>query len=122
MNKQKLMYVCETLCPRRQQSEKAIFSTNVTRHWCHLKGHHLLSMRAEYEASISFSAKIIANVKVGNRQTDRTKIHVFVKHYVLGGDKVLKTIFSTKVKVKVTRSLTLVSCKSTSLVKYACQI
>ena len=33
------------------------------------------------------------------------KIHVFVKHYVPGGNKVPKTNFSTKAKVKVTRSL-----------------
>ena len=36
--------------------------------------------------------------------------------------KVEKTIFSFKVKVKVTRSLTLVSFERASLVEYACQI
>ena len=34
---------------------------------------------------------------------------VFVKHYAPGGNKVQKAIFSFKVKVNVTRSLTLVS-------------
>ena len=36
---------------------------------------------------------------------------MFVKHYAPGGNKVKKAIFSFKVKVKVTRSLTLVSFK-----------
>ena len=39
-----------------------------------------------------------------------------------GGNKVQKAIFSFKVKVKVTRSMTMVSIESASLVKYACQI
>ena len=47
---------------------------------------------------------------------------VFVKHYAPGGNKVQKAIFSFKVKVKVTRSLTLVSFERASLVEYACQI
>ena len=47
---------------------------------------------------------------------------VFVKHYVLGVNKVQKAIFSIKVKVKVTRTLTLVSFERAPLVKYACQI
>ena len=54
---------------------------------------------------------------------------MFVKHYAPGGNKVQKTIFSFKVKVfnlkvrvKVTRSLTLVSIERASLVEYACQI
>ena len=47
---------------------------------------------------------------------------VFVKHYAPGGNKVQKAIFSFKVKVKATRSLTLVSIEKGSLVEYACQI
>ena len=47
---------------------------------------------------------------------------VFVNHYAPGGNKVQKAIFSFKVKVKVTRSLTLVSFERVSLVEYACQI
>ena len=47
---------------------------------------------------------------------------VFVKHYVPGGNKVQKAIFSFKVKVKVTMSLTLVPFERASLVEYACQI
>ena len=47
---------------------------------------------------------------------------VFVKHYAPCGNKVQKTIFSFKVKVKVTRLLTLVSFERASLVEYACQI
>ena len=39
-----------------------------------------------------------------------------------GGNKVKKAIFSFKVKVKVKRSLTLVSFERVSLVEYACQI
>ena len=39
-----------------------------------------------------------------------------------GGNKGEKAIFSFKVKVKVTRSLTLVSFERASLVEYACQI
>ena len=38
------------------------------------------------------------------------------------GNKVQEPIFSFKVKVKVTRSLTLVSLERASLVEYACQI
>ena len=47
---------------------------------------------------------------------------VFVKHYAPNGSSMKKAIFSTKVKVKVTRSLTLVSFERASLVEYACQI
>ena len=39
--------------------------------WCHLKGHHWLSMNAKYKVSISYTSKVIANVKVDNRKTDR---------------------------------------------------
>ena len=42
--------------------------------------------------------------------------------YAPGGNKVEKAISSFKVKVKVTRSLTLVSFERASLVEYACQI
>ena len=42
--------------------------------------------------------------------------------YAPGGNKVEKAIFSFKVKVEVTRSLTLVSFERASLVEYACQI
>ena len=41
--------------------------------------------------------------------------------YALGGNKVQKAMFSFKVKVNVTRSLTLVSFERVSLVEYACQ-
>ena len=44
---------------------------------------------------------------------------MFVKHYAPGGNKVQKAIFSFKVKVKVTRSLTLVSFERASLLEYA---
>ena len=37
--------------------------------WCHLKGHHRLSMHGKYEVSISYSSKVIANVKADKRQT-----------------------------------------------------
>ena len=49
---------------------------------------------------------------------------VFVKHYSMppAATKLKKAIFSFKVKVKVTRSLTLVSFERASLVEYACQI
>ena len=39
--------------------------------WCHLKGHHWWSMHAKNEVSISYSSKVIAKVKVDNRQTNR---------------------------------------------------
>ena len=42
--------------------------------------------------------------------------------YAPGGNKVEKAIFSFNVKVKFTRSLTLVSIERASLVEYACQI
>ena len=42
--------------------------------------------------------------------------------YAPSGNKVQKAIFSFKVKIKVTRSLTLVSFQRVSLVEYACQI
>ena len=50
---------------------------------------------------------------------------VFVKHYSMppaASAKTEKAIFSMKVKVKVTRSLTLLSFERASLVEYACQI
>ena len=42
--------------------------------------------------------------------------------YAPGGNKFQRAIFSFKVKVKVTRSLTLVSIERASLVEYACQV
>ena len=42
--------------------------------------------------------------------------------YAPGGNKVEKAIFSFKVKVRVTRSLTLVLFERATLVEYACQI
>ena len=42
--------------------------------------------------------------------------------YAPGGNKGKKAIFSFKVKVKATRSLTFVSFERASLVEYACQI
>ena len=49
------------------------------------------------------------NVRTGSaRQKNQG---VFVKHYAPGGNKVQKAIFCFKVKIKVTRSLTLVSLK-----------
>ena len=47
---------------------------------------------------------------------------VLVKHYASGGNKVQKAIISFKVKVKVTRSLTLMSFERAPSVEYACQI
>ena len=47
---------------------------------------------------------------------------VFVKHYMYapGGNKVQKAIFSFKIKIKGTRSLTLMSFERASLVEYIC--
>ena len=42
--------------------------------------------------------------------------------YAPGGNKVEKAIFSINVKVKITRTLTLVSFERASLMEYACQI
>ena len=42
--------------------------------------------------------------------------------YAPGGNKVQKAFFGSKVKIKVTRSLTLVSFERASLGEYACQI
>ena len=39
--------------------------------WCHLKGHHYLSMDAKYRVSISYGSKVLANAKVDNIQRDR---------------------------------------------------
>ena len=49
-------------------------------------------------------------------------MHVFLKHYAPGGNKVHKAIISSKVKVKIIRSLTLMSIERVSLVEYTCQI
>ena len=46
----------------------------------------------------------------------------FVKHYAPISNKVQKSIVSFKVKVKVTRSLTLVSFERAPLMEYACKI
>ena len=47
---------------------------------------------------------------------------VFVKHYAPAATESKQAIFSTQVKVKVTRSSTLVSFERALLVEYACQI
>ena len=48
---------------------------------------------------------------------------VFVKHGLCPrGNKVQKSYFRAKVKVKVTMSLTLASFERASLVEYACQV
>ena len=49
------------------------------------------------------------------------KQNVFVKYYA-SRNKVQRSYFSIKVKVKVTKSLTLMSFERESLVEYACQI
>ena len=36
-----------------------------------MKGHHKLSMHAKYEVPISYGSKVMAKVKVDNKQTDR---------------------------------------------------
>ena len=54
----------------------------------------------------------------------KTNQGVFVKHYMYApwSNEVQKAIFNFKVKVKVTRSLTLMSFERATLVEYACQI
>ena len=56
------------------------------------------------------------------RHTKKSRCVWETLQYALGGNKVQKAIFSFKVKIKVTRSLTLVSFERASLVEYACQI
>ena len=53
---------------------------------------------------------------------ENIKVCLWNTEYAPGGNKVQKAIFSLKVKVKVTRSLTLVSFERVSLVEYACQV
>ena len=95
-------------------------------------------MHIKYEVSICYGSKVIAYVKVDNRQTDRQDKNNMSRsfdpghkksrgvcetlQYAPGGNKVEKVVFSFKVKVKVTRSLTLVLFERASLVEYACQI
>ena len=55
-------------------------------------------------------------------QKENIKVCLWNTGYAPGGNKVKKAIFSFKVKVKVTRSLTLVSFERAPLVEYACQI
>ena len=59
-----------------------------------------------------------------NNENSKNNQGVFVKHYSMPSTatKSKKAIISFKVKVKVTRSLTLVSFERVSLVEYACQI
>ena len=54
--------------------------------------------------------------------TKKSRCDCETLQYAPSGNKVQKAIFSFKVKVKVTRSLTLVSFERASLVEYACQI
>ena len=61
--------------PRRQESLEKLFKAQMSKSrsqghwpWCHLKGHHELSMHAKYKVSISNGSKVIANVKVNNTQ------------------------------------------------------
>ena len=63
--------------PGGNRVQKAIFSVKVqvkvtgSLTLVSFKGHHWWSMCAKYEVSISCSSKVIANIKVENRQTDR---------------------------------------------------
>ena len=59
-------------------------------------------MHAKYRVFISHGSKVIANVKVDNKETDkqtgkekdRTKNQgVFVKHFASSGNKVFKSYF-----------------------------
>ena len=58
------------MAPGDNKVQKAIFSfkVKVKVTWCHLKGRHKWSMHAKYEVSISYGSKVIAKVKVDNRQ------------------------------------------------------
>ena len=67
-----------TVCPQRQQSWKSYFllqgqsqGHKVNDLVSKIKGHHKWSMHAKYEVSISYGSKVIAKVKVDNRQTDK---------------------------------------------------
>ena len=70
-------------------------------------------------------SKVIANFKVDNRQTERQdkKSRSVCETLCLpAATESEKAIFRTKVKVKVTMPLTLVSFERVSLVEYASQI
>ena len=75
--RQKSRGVCETLqyAPGGNKVEKAIFSfkvkVKVTRSLSLVSFERASSMHANYEVSISFGSKVIAKVKVDNRQTNR---------------------------------------------------
>ena len=98
-------------------------------------------MHSKFQVSMSYGSKVMAKIKVFchkvthsiygaqhfNMQCFNSWIKnqwVFVKHYSMppAATKSKKAIFSFEVKVKVTRSLTLVSFERASLVEYACQI
>ena len=64
----------------------------------------------------------IENFFLQTRLKDKSEQDVFVKHYAHGGNEVQKTIFSQKIRVKVTRSSTLLSFEDASFVEFACQM
>ena len=59
--------------PAATMSKKLSLASRSQGHWpwCHLKGHHKWSMHAKYGVSISYGSKVIAKVKVDNRQIKR---------------------------------------------------
>ena len=71
---------------------------------------------------VVFDINILANITLMGKIPKKSRCVCETQQYAPGGNKVQKDIFTFKVKVKVTRSLTLVSFKSVSLVEYACQI
>ena len=66
--------------------------------------------------------KVIPMFRYASQATQKSRCVGETLRYAPGGNKVQKAIFSFKVKVKVTRSLTLVWFERASLVEYECQI
>ena len=65
------VFVRHSMPPVAKKSKKLFLASRSQGHWpwCHLKGHHYWSMHAKYEVSISYGSKVVAKVKVDNRQT-----------------------------------------------------
>ena len=65
--------------------------------WCHLKGCHQWCMHVKYEVFISYSSKVIAKVKVDNKQTDKqTGQKQYAPDHLIRGIKIaFNTLIST---------------------------
>ena len=106
LQNEKSRCVCETLqyAPGGDQVQKAISSfkvkVKVTRSLTlvSFEGHHKWSMHAKYEVSISYGSKVIAKVKVDNRQTGQKQ---YAPDHSIRGHKNTHTLWDPNSNVPI---------------------